>query len=105
MVRIIQEECVGCGVCAEICPEGIEMVNGKARIKNENSECLKKGAEACPKNAILLNESSPTNIVNSNTPGLNQGRRMGRGQGAGQGRGLGLGPRDGRGRGKGGGGR
>jgi Fe-S-cluster-containing hydrogenase component 2 len=37
MAKIMQEECVGCGVCANICPDGIEMINGKAKIKNEKN--------------------------------------------------------------------
>ncbi len=102
MVRIIQEECVGCGVCANICPDGIEMVNGKAKIKNEKAECLKEAADACPRNAILLDGKDSGNKELKNNPlGFGQGR----GKGAGKGRGLGLGPRNGRGMGMGGGGR
>ena len=40
MPKIIKDKCVGCGICANICPEGIGMVEEKARIKNENANCL-----------------------------------------------------------------
>jgi len=108
MIHISKNECVGCGICANICPEGIEMAGGKARIKNENAECLKDAANACPRGAMLLDEEE-SNDENTNAD-FNQdygrSRRMGqgRGMGAGRGRGLGIGPRDGRGKGRGGGG-
>jgi ferredoxin len=102
MVKIIREECIGCGVCANICPDGIEMVDGKAKIKDENADCLKEAADACPRNAILLNgENSGNKKTNNNPVNFGQGRGMGKGKG----RGLGLGPRNGRGMGRGGGGR
>jgi len=41
MTKIDENKCVGCGICANICSEGIEMAGGKARIKNENADCLK----------------------------------------------------------------
>ncbi|MCK4730490.1 MAG: ferredoxin [Candidatus Aenigmarchaeota archaeon] len=107
MSRIDKDKCVGCGVCANICPEGIKMENGKARIKDENAECLKDAANACPQNAIILNgKNFNDNDENVNTTsGYNPGMGQGRGMGAGKGRGLGIGPRDGRGGGRGGGGR
>jgi len=103
MVSINKNRCVGCGICANICPEGIEMVAEKAKIKNENAECLKTAADACPKKAIILNEenSNDENKSYDYNPRMGQGR----GLGAGRGRGLGIGPKDGRGSGRGGRGR
>jgi len=113
MPQIIKEKCIGCSICANICPKGIEMVNGIAKIKDENADCLINAANSCPRGAILLDkkesENKDTNInfnqdYNQNSE-RGQGAGQGRGMGAGQGRGLGMGPRDGRRQGRGGGGR
>jgi len=107
--KINENQCIGCGICTNVCPEGIEMVNGIAKIKNENADCLKDAATACPRKCIILEdngseESDDTNNNNFNQ-GFGQGQGQGRGMGRGQGRGLGMGPRDGSGMGHGGGGR
>jgi len=113
MVGIIRNRCIGCGVCASICPDGFEMVNGKARIKDANADCLKDAAEKCPQNCIVLgdgkeSESEDADLrqdVNRDNSSFAKSGWFGRGRGigAGMGRGLGVGPRDGRGRGRGGG--
>ncbi len=109
-VRIDKTKCIGCDVCVDICPEGIEMVNGIAEIKDENAGCLKDAANACPQKAIVFNgEKSNNRKVIDKTFSQNYGQErrinQGMGRGAGKGRGLGRGPRDGRGGGRGGGGR
>ena len=102
MVDIIKNKCTGCGICANLCPEGIEMSEGKARIKNENVDCLKDVVSACPRGAIIFNGENSNN-QNINTE-FNQDYNQGRGQGGGSGQGMGGGMRDGRGQGMGGGG-
>lgn len=98
MVKIIKEECVGCGVCADICPDGIEMVDGKAKIKDENADCLKEAANACPRKAIMIDEETDKKQeLNNSSFGFGQGT----GKGISRGFGRGLGPRDGRGMGRG----
>ena len=58
IIRIDEEKCNGCGVCAAACHEGaIEMVNGKAKLTRENycdglGDCL----PACPTGAITFEE-------------------------------------------------
>lgn len=50
-------KCVGCGQCIKDCPvRDIELVEGKARVKNET--CLKCGhcIAVCPKNAVITDE-------------------------------------------------
>ena len=58
IIKIDEEKCNGCGLCAKACHEGaIGMVAGKARLLRENycdglGDCL----PACPMNAISFEE-------------------------------------------------
>lgn len=53
MYSINQNKCMGCGVCARVCPEGIKMVNGKAEIENQQATCLEEAMEVCPVKIIV----------------------------------------------------
>ncbi len=52
MIKVFKNKCVGCGICKSVCREGIEIVDGIARIKNSGADCLKNAASACPQKAI-----------------------------------------------------
>lgn len=58
IIKINEERCNGCGLCAAACHEGaIEMIDGKARLTREDycdglGDCL----PACPTNAITFEE-------------------------------------------------
>ncbi|MFW5888340.1 MAG: ferredoxin [Patescibacteria group bacterium] len=55
-VKVDGEKCIGCGVCASICPDVFEMnAEGKAQVKSEeNMECAKQAADSCPVDAISI---------------------------------------------------
>ena len=58
IIRIDEEKCTGCGLCAEACHEGaIEIIDGKAKLVRENfcdgfGDCLPN----CPTGAITFEE-------------------------------------------------
>jgi len=57
MVKVDKNKCVGCGMCAGMCPETFQMdLNGKSEVVNGAvTDCAKNAAESCPVEAISLN--------------------------------------------------
>ncbi|HEY5562557.1 MAG TPA: mercury methylation ferredoxin HgcB [Clostridiaceae bacterium] len=53
-LKLIEDKCVGCGMCLKVCPHSVfELKEGKARIIDKDS-CMECGACAknCPFSAI-----------------------------------------------------
>jgi len=54
-----QDTCIGCALCANVCPGVFRMEDEKAivyrdSILQEDRECARKSAEECPVQAITL---------------------------------------------------
>lgn len=63
-VKIDKEKCSGCGTCASLCEEVFELIGEKASVKKgadfkKNSSCIKEAAEACPVEAITIEDQKP----------------------------------------------
>ncbi len=69
IIKIDEEKCVGCGLCANACKQSaIEIIDGKAKVTREDycdgiGNCL----PVCPVNAISFSEK---NIVEKNEKAL-----------------------------------
>lgn len=94
-VKIDESKCIDCGICEGICPEGFEVIGGKARVKNENASCVQQAAKSCPRGAIILmdekeeKEETKTNLIQGYERGYGLGKGRGRRMGAGRRRGWG----------------
>jgi ferredoxin len=60
-VHINDEECVGDGSCAELCPEIFKMEGDLAVVKKEQvpeelEDLVREAAETCPVDAIEIDE-------------------------------------------------
>ncbi len=54
-IKVDQEKCVGCGMCAGLCPEVFAMAEtGKAKVIGSNEDCAKEAANSCPVEAISV---------------------------------------------------
>lgn len=54
--KVTKEECVACGACVDVCPEGAIKVDDVAVI--DEAKCLDCGAcvDECPNSAIKLED-------------------------------------------------
>lgn len=58
-VTVDEETCIGCGLCAETCPEVFEMKDDKACVKGNEvpegaADTARTAAEECPVEAIQV---------------------------------------------------
>ena len=52
MVKIDTNKCIGCGLCASICPAAFKMQEGKAKVISSKEECVDEAISSCPVSAI-----------------------------------------------------
>jgi ferredoxin len=60
-VRVNDDECVGDGSCAELCPDIFVMEGDLAIVRKENvpmefEDLVREAAESCPVDAIIIDE-------------------------------------------------
>ena len=60
-VYIDEDECVGDGTCAEICPQVFKMIGDLAttrmeHVPDEFEDACREAAESCPVDAITIHE-------------------------------------------------
>ena len=56
MIKVDKNTCIGCGLCAGLCPETFQLdMDGKSEaISQEITPCAKDAAKQCPVNAITV---------------------------------------------------
>ena len=59
--KVDPELCTGCGVCVDICPEVFDVQDDVTvvlvdLIPSEHEESVREAAEACPTEAIIIEE-------------------------------------------------
>jgi len=80
-----------------MCPDGFEVVGGKAKVKDANAKCVQLAVSSCPMKAIISSEEKAPAKGDETNPNSTPRRGLGYGVGRGHryGRGMGYGRRRG----------
>jgi len=52
MTKVDEGKCIGCGACEATCPEGFELKDRKAKVKDGKAPCVEAAIAGCPSGAI-----------------------------------------------------
>ena len=58
-LKVNKNKCLGCGLCANLCPQVFELKNGISQVKKKadlekHNDCIKSAINNCPAQAIKL---------------------------------------------------
>ena len=58
MIKVDKDKCIGCGLCAGICPGAFVIdQDGKSEASSQEiSACVRQAQSACPVEAIIIEE-------------------------------------------------
>jgi len=59
-IKIDEKECIGCGLCAEICPKTFKIEGDNVKLKKEEpniTSCEKEAIDSCPTGAIKISKT------------------------------------------------
>lgn len=53
-LNVLTDKCTGCGMCIEVCPHNVFLLNGKKAVIQDRASCMECGAckMNCPAKAI-----------------------------------------------------
>jgi ferredoxin len=59
MIKVNKDKCIGCGLCAGMCPETFQMdADNKSEVVNpEVNDCAKNAEQNCPVQAITITKN------------------------------------------------
>ncbi len=59
MKIVIDDNCIACGVCVDICPDVFELGDDKALViegADTNADCVQEAIDSCPTQSISIEE-------------------------------------------------